>query len=320
VVEKILALDEDLPDWPVAGTTGYEFLNYAAGIFCARQNKKKFGQIYARFTGQQGSCHQLAFDKKRLIMGKYMAGDIDGLARLLKTISSRDRHAADVTLYGLKRALVEVLTFFPVYRSYVSEHSFSDADRQFIERAIAKAKETNPGLLFELDFIERFLLLRFTNQSEEERKNWTHFVMRFQQLTGPLLAKGFEDTTLYIYGQLLALNDVGGDPDRFGVTLDQFHRFNRRRAERWPHALNATATHDTKRGEDARARMEPAQPRQERNPSRPRGTRHQRRIFSLSDPRRRLAPRRRRSRRFSRQTQRISHQGRARSQGSYRVA
>ena len=255
VVEKILALDEDLPDWPVAGTTGYEFLNYAAGIFCARQNKKKFGQIYARFTGQQGSCHQLAFDKKRLIMGKYMAGDIDGLARLLKTISSRDRHAADVTLYGLKRALVEVLTFFPVYRSYVSEHSFSDADRQFIERAIAKAKETNPGLLFELDFIERFLLLRFTNQSEEERKNWTHFVMRFQQLTGPLMAKGFEDTTLYIYGQLLALNDVGGDPDRFGVTLDQFHRFNRRRAERWPHALNATATHDTKRGEDARARM-----------------------------------------------------------------
>ncbi|HUR70487.1 MAG TPA: malto-oligosyltrehalose synthase, partial [Candidatus Limnocylindrales bacterium] len=255
VVEKILALDEDLPDWPVAGTTGYEFLNYAAGIFCARQNKKKFGQIYARFTGQQGSCHQLAFDKKRLIMGKYMAGDIDGLARLLKTISSRDRHAADVTLYGLKRALVEVLTFFPVYRSYVSERSFSDADRQFIERAIAKAKETNPGLLFELDFIERFLLLRFTNQSEEERKNWTHFVMRFQQLTGPLMAKGFEDTTLYIYGQLLALNDVGGDPDRFGVTLDQFHRFNRRRAERWPHALNATATHDTKRGEDARARM-----------------------------------------------------------------
>jgi (1->4)-alpha-D-glucan 1-alpha-D-glucosylmutase len=126
---------------------------------------------------------------------------------------------------------------------------------EFIERAIAKAKESNPGLLFELDFIERFCLLRFTNQSEEERKNWTHFVMRFQQLTGPLMAKGFEDTTLYIYGQLLALNDVGGDPDRFGVTLDQFHRFNRRRAERWPHALNATATHDTKRGEDARARI-----------------------------------------------------------------
>ncbi|HET7007801.1 MAG TPA: malto-oligosyltrehalose synthase, partial [Candidatus Binatia bacterium] len=255
VVEKILAIDEDLPPWPVAGTTGYEFLNYVGGIFCARANKKKFAQIYARFTGQEGSCHQLAFDKKRLIMGKYMAGDIDGLARLLKTISSRDRHAADVTLYGLKRALVEVLTFFPVYRSYVSPTTFSDADRQFIERAIGKAKETNPGLLFELNFIERFLLLRFTNQSEEERKSWTHFVMRFQQLTGPLMAKGFEDTTLYIYGQLLALNDVGGDPDRFGVTVEEFHRFNRRRAERWPHTLNTTATHDSKRGEDARARL-----------------------------------------------------------------
>ena len=255
VVEKILALDEELPPWPVAGTTGYEFLNFVAGIFCARANKKKFAQIYTRFTGEGGSCHQLAFDKKRLIMGKYMAGDIDGLARLLKTISSRDRHAADITLHGLKRALVEVLTFFPVYRSYVSSTSFSAADRAFIERAIAKAKEINPGMLFELNFIERFLLLRFGNQSDEEKKSWIHFVMRFQQLTGPLMAKGFEDTTLYIYGRLLALNDVGGDPDRFGVTLEEFHRFNRRRAERWPHSLNATATHDTKRGEDARARL-----------------------------------------------------------------
>ena len=253
VVEKILAPDEELPPWPVAGTTGYDFLNYAGGIFCDRANKKKFAQIYTRFSGEAGSCHQLAFEKKRLIMGKYMAGDIDALARLLKSISSRDRHAADITLYGLKRALVEVLAFFPVYRSYVSADTFSDADRDFIERAIAKAKEINPGLLFELNFIERFLLLRFGNQSDQEKHNWTHFVMRFQQLTGPLMAKGFEDTTLYIYGRLLALNDVGGDPDRFGVTLDEFHRFNRRHAERWPHGLNATATHDTKRGEDARA-------------------------------------------------------------------
>jgi len=254
VVEKILALDEELPAWPVAGTTGYDFLNYASDLFCARANKKKFAQIYTRFTGVQGSCHQLAFEKKRLIMGKYMAGDIDGLARLLKSISSRDRHAADITLYGLKRALVEVLTYFPVYRSYVAPGAFSDADRGFIENAIVKARENNPGLIFELNFIERFLLLR-AGGGEAEKSRWIHFVMRFQQLTGPLMAKGFEDTTLYIYGRLLALNDVGGDPDRFGVTPAEFHRFNRRRSEHWPHSLNASATHDTKRGEDARARI-----------------------------------------------------------------
>jgi (1->4)-alpha-D-glucan 1-alpha-D-glucosylmutase len=255
-VEKILAFDEELPpDWPLEGTTGYEFLNYATGVFCARKNKSRLTEIYTRFSGVEGSCHQMAFGKKRLIIGKYMAGDIDGLARLLKQISSRDRHAADFTLYGLRRALVEVLTFFPVYRSYVSQESFKESDRHYLTEAIRKAKESNPGLLFELKFIERFLLLQFTAQNDEERRDWIHFVMRFQQLTGPLMAKGFEDTTLYVYSRLLSLNEVGGDPDRFGATVQEFHRFNGRRREHWPNAMNASSTHDTKRGEDARARI-----------------------------------------------------------------
>jgi (1->4)-alpha-D-glucan 1-alpha-D-glucosylmutase len=256
VVEKILALDEELPpDWPLDGTTGYDFLNYAAGIFCARKNKSKLTEIYGRFSGVRVSCHQMGYEKKRLIIGKYMAGDIDGLARLLKRISGRDRHAADFTLYGLRRALVEVLTFFPVYRSYVTQETFSDADRGYLSEAIGKAKASNPGLILELKFIERFLLLQFAAQGDEEKRDWIHFVMRFQQLTGPLMAKGFEDTTLYVYNRLLSLNEVGGDPDRFGVSLPEFHRFNARRRERWPRAMNATATHDTKRGEDARTRI-----------------------------------------------------------------
>ena len=256
VVEKILGIDEELPaDWPLAGTTGYDFLNYTAGIFCSRKNKVRFAEIYRRFSGIEGSCHQMAWGKKRLIIGKYMAGDIDGLARLLKAISSRDRHAADFTLYGLRRALVEVLTFFPVYRSYVRGENFSDSDRSYLAEAIRKSKESNPGLILELKFIERFLLLQFTTQSAEEKAEWIHFVMRFQQLTGPLMAKGFEDTTLYVYNRLLSLNDVGGDPDRFGMSLQEFHRFNGRRRECWPLAMNASATHDTKRGEDARARI-----------------------------------------------------------------
>jgi (1->4)-alpha-D-glucan 1-alpha-D-glucosylmutase len=111
-------------------------------------------------------------------------------------------------------------------------------------------------LLLELKFIERFLQLEFaTHLSADEKAHWTHFVMRFQQLTAPLMAKGFEDTTLYVYNRLLALNDVGGDPDRFGVDVDEFHAFIQRRKKRWPHAMNTTATHDTKRGEDARARI-----------------------------------------------------------------
>jgi (1->4)-alpha-D-glucan 1-alpha-D-glucosylmutase len=255
-VEKILDLDEELPrEWPVQGTTGYDFLNYVSGIFCDLQNERKFSQIYSRFTGLQTSYSGVVSEKKRLIIGKYMAGDVDGLAHLLKGISSRDRHAADVTLYGLRRALVEVLTYFPLYRSYVNEEVFADEDRLRLQEAVSKAKEVNPGLLLELNFIKRFLLLEFSNQTAEEKKQWTHFVMRFQQLTGPLMAKGSEDTTLYVYNRLLSLNDVGGNPDQFGISTAEFHNFNLRRRERWPHSMNSTATHDTKRGEDVRARI-----------------------------------------------------------------
>jgi len=256
-VEKILALDESLPEsWPVEGTTGYDFLNYVGGIFCNRRNERKFTRIYARHTSCRAPFAEIISEKKRLIIGRYMAGDIEGLAHLLKSISSRDRHAADVTLYGLKRALVEVLTFFPVYRSYVNRDTFSDYDRLLLKKAVQKAREVNPGLLLEINFIERFLLLEFQHHTGEEGKEqWRHFVMRFQQLTGPLMAKGFEDTALYVYNRLLSLNNVGGNPDKFGITADEFHRFNRRRRERWPYCMNATATHDTKRGEDVIARI-----------------------------------------------------------------
>ncbi len=257
VVEKILGSGEELPaSWPIQGTTGYEFLNHVNGIFCARQQRRRFSQIYERFTGLDASCSALMTEKKRLIIGKYMAGDIESLAYLLKRISSRDRHAADVTLYGLKRSLVEVLAFFPVYRSYVGPGVFSVQDYRQLTEAVERAKDANAGLLLELNYIKRFLLLDFADHmNEEEKSGWLDFVMRFQQLTGPLMAKGFEDTTLYVYNRLLSLNDVGGDPDKFGIALDEFHEFNHARQARWPHALNATATHDTKRGEDARARI-----------------------------------------------------------------
>ncbi|HWP59401.1 MAG TPA: malto-oligosyltrehalose synthase [Candidatus Acidoferrales bacterium] len=257
IVEKILALDEELPqDWPVQGTTGYDFANYVNGIFCDRDNERRFTQIYARFAGPQKPYLDLVSDKKRLIIGKYMAGDVDDLAHLLKGISSRDRYGSDITLYGLRRALVEVLTFFPVYRSYVTAELYRETDREHIQTAVRRAKIANPGLIHELNFIERFLLLHLARpDAQDEKPHWLRFVMRFQQFTGPLMAKGFEDTLLYVYNRLLSLNEVGGEPGQFGLSVRQFHAFNEARARRWPHTLNATSTHDTKRGEDARARI-----------------------------------------------------------------
>ncbi|HYA03386.1 MAG TPA: malto-oligosyltrehalose synthase, partial [Syntrophobacteria bacterium] len=257
VVEKILDLDEELPSyWPVQGTTGYDFVNYANGVFCRRENEQLFTKLYSTFTGQKRAYEEVAIDKKLLIMGKYMAGDIDNVAHLLKAASSRDRFGSDITLYGLKRALVEVIAHFPVYRTYISKEGAHESDSSYIRAAVQKAIECTPGLLNELRFIERFLLLEYTGYlSEEERDRSIQFVMRFQQFTGPLMAKGFEDTALYVYNRLLSLNEVGGNPDRFGITLGAFHQFNERRARLSPHTLNATSTHDTKRGEDVRVRI-----------------------------------------------------------------
>jgi (1->4)-alpha-D-glucan 1-alpha-D-glucosylmutase len=258
VVEKILAPEEELPlPWPVQGTTGYDFLNHANGIFCRREHENRFNRLFSNFIRSRIVYRDLVSDKKRLIMGKHMAGDIDNLAHVLKEVSSRDRSGSDVTLYGLKRALVEVMAHFPVYRTYINKADADEAGCAFMKSALEKAEASNPGLLHELHFLRKFLLLEFKDYlPEEEKRLWTDFLMRFQQVTGPLMAKGFEDTTLYIYNRLLSLNEVGGSPDTFGISLDEFHRFNQRRCRDWPQTLNATSTHDTKRGEDVRARLD----------------------------------------------------------------
>lgn len=257
IVEKILELDEELPQfWPVHGTTGYDFLNYVNGIFCDRNNEKTFDRIYSGFTGLKILYEDLVAEKKRLIIGKYMAGDIENLAHIMKRISSRHRHGIDITLYGLRRALVEVIALFPVYRTYVNEDVLSERDTFYIKEAVKKAMHTNPGLFNELDFIEQFLLVKFGEYlSEDEKRQCIDFIMRFQQVTGPFMAKGFEDTTLYVYNRLLSLNEVGGSPDKFGISLEEFHYFNRSMAKLWPYSMNATSTHDVKRGEDVRARI-----------------------------------------------------------------
>lgn len=258
VVEKILEWNEELPTaWPVQGTTGYDFLNTVNGIFCLRKNELQFDKIYRRFTDFATAYRDLVHEKKRLLIGKHMASDVDNLAHLVARIAGGFRYGSDFTLYGLKRALVEVLALFPVYRTYICDETVGENDRTYIKEALHRAGEVMPDLLHELDFLENLLLLNFEpHVSEEARREWLHFVMRFQQFTGPLMAKGVEDTVLYIYNRLISLNEVGGNPSKFGVSHIEFHQFNKRRAALWPHAMNTTATHDTKRGEDVRTRLQ----------------------------------------------------------------
>ncbi len=257
IVEKILNASESLPHyWPVQGTTGYDFTNYVNGLFCKKQNEREFNKIYSTVAGLTTPYHDLLREKRQLIIQEDMAGDVDNLAHLVKEIASLDRHGSDITLYALRRALTGILAVFPVYRTYINPTVFSESDREYIRQAVDSAKLNNPALLNELMFIQRFLLLDFPEYlSGEDRHRWLKFIMRFQQLTGPLMAKGFEDTTLYVYNRLLSLNEVGGRPDQFGCSIEEFHDFNARRRNMWPHSLNATSTHDTKRGEDVRARM-----------------------------------------------------------------
>jgi (1->4)-alpha-D-glucan 1-alpha-D-glucosylmutase len=257
VIEKILESSEKLPaGWPVQGTTGYDFLDNACALLCNPANERAMNRIYGRFTYLGDYEEQLA-DKKRLIVGRHLAGNIDNLAQLVKGISSRSRYGRDMTLYGLRRAMVEVMANFSVYRTYVNQREYREVDRARMALAVERANASAPAFSHEIWFLRKFLMLEYDEgMSEEDKAAWVGFVMNFQQFTAPLMAKGFEDTFLYIYNRLISLNDVGGSPDRFGMTPDAFHAFCLERSQQFRHSLNATSTHDAKRGEDARMRID----------------------------------------------------------------
>ncbi|MGL5132946.1 MAG: malto-oligosyltrehalose synthase, partial [Planktothrix sp.] len=256
-VEKILEIEEDLPSpWPIEGTSGYEFLIYVNSLFCQSKNEDRFSQIYRDATGLAVSFQQLLINKKRLIANRNLAGDADNLAQLLKQIAGQYRYGRDLTLHGLQTAILEVLVRFPVYRTYIKEGQISEADRHYVQFAIQEAKGKHPELINELNLIEKFLLLEYDPYlSEENKRLWLHFVMKFQQFSGPLTAKGVEDTLFYVYNRFVSLNEVGGAPNHFGISPDTLHQFNKKRGKTWPHTLNTTSTHDTKRSEDLRARL-----------------------------------------------------------------
>jgi (1->4)-alpha-D-glucan 1-alpha-D-glucosylmutase len=256
-VEKILELTERLPqNWQIQGSSGYEFLNYVNNIFCCQENEDLFAQIYNNFTNLQLNYESLVYEKKSLILETNLGGDLDNLVQILKTLAAKTREAKDFTIYGLKRTLFAILALFPVYRTYVDSNEITEVDRKYAEEATEKALTYFPLLKEENHFLRQLLLLEYPpNLTEEQQEGWLHFVKRSQQLTGPLMAKGVEDTLLYIYNRLLSLNEVGGNPSIFGIDLDLFHQFNQNKIQTFPHGMNATATHDTKRGEDMRARL-----------------------------------------------------------------
>jgi (1->4)-alpha-D-glucan 1-alpha-D-glucosylmutase len=256
-VEKILQPGEDLPPvWSVQGTSGYDYLNYVNGVFCRTDHEEKFEEIYQNLTGLTTPFEEMAVQKKQLILDNDLAGDLDNLAQFLKKLSSKYRYGNDFTVNGLKGALAAVLTQFPIYRTYANQDGLAEGDREYIQQAIQISKDNRPRLHNELNFIEKLLLLDYdTTLTQAEKDQWLYLVMRVQQYTGPLMAKGVEDTALYVYNRLLSLNEVGGDPNHFGISLSEFHAFNQNRQDKWTHAMSTTSTHDTKRGEDVRARL-----------------------------------------------------------------
>jgi len=252
VVEKILEPGEFLPSsWPVAGTTGYDFLNRVGGLFVDPAGEKPLTDIYIEFTGRAAEYDDIVLEKKRLALRQLLAAEINRLVALLLQISAQHWRYRDFTGRELRQAVIELASAFPIYRTYVQAEAgtISESDSARIREAVAHGRtgaRIDPALF---DFLADLLLLKLRGPLESE------FVMRFQQLTGPAMAKGAEDTACYCFNRLLSLNEVGGNPGEFGLTVDEFHAASAEAQAHWPDSMLATATHDTKHGEDSRARL-----------------------------------------------------------------
>jgi (1->4)-alpha-D-glucan 1-alpha-D-glucosylmutase len=260
VIEKILGRNEQLrTHWAVHGTTGYDFLNLVNGLFIDPDGRAPLREFYTQFTGNYQRAGEVAYESKKLILNISMASELYVLARRLDRIAEQHRWSRDFTFLSLQEALREVIACFPIYRTYIrpTHAVVDDEDRYQIVRAVNAAKLRNPARSESIfDFILSVLLFDDpAGLSEAQCAERRDFVMRFQQLTGPVMAKGLEDTAFYRTYPLFSLNEVGGDPEYFGVAVDTFHQRNAERLAQWPCGLLATSTHDTKRSEDVRARI-----------------------------------------------------------------
>ncbi|WP_075882566.1 malto-oligosyltrehalose synthase [Candidatus Protochlamydia sp. W-9] len=260
VIEKILIGNEKLRShWLVHGTTGYDFLNLVNGVFVFTQHSEDFYQIYRNFTGSFQEIEEIIYQAKKLILSNFLSSELQMLSRCLELIAEQHRWSRDYTFESLRSALIDIVACFPVYRSYIrfSDEIINPEDKVLINEAIKLAKKVNPASdLSVLNFVRDVLLFENPpglNQKQiDDRK---YFIMRFQQLSAPIAAKGIEDTFFYRFYPLSSLNEVGMKPGQFGIDVSHFHRINQMRLQNWPHSLLTTFTHDTKRSEDVRARI-----------------------------------------------------------------
>jgi (1->4)-alpha-D-glucan 1-alpha-D-glucosylmutase len=260
VVEKILEPREHMPpEWPVHGTSGYDFVYFANNIFIQRDNVKAFNTLYDRMLGHSTNPELIIYRSKLQVMQNSLASEVHVLTNMLSKIAAADRHARDFTDNILESVVRETIACFPVYRTYIDERgTYPDRDIAFIQSAIRQAKRRNPDIdVSAFDFLCDMLLLRRRQKTpnREIDPQQLRFALKFQQLTGPVMAKGVEDTTFYVYNRFVSSNEVGGDTKSFGITLEQWHASNEERLAMSPDSMLTTSTHDTKRSEDVRNRL-----------------------------------------------------------------
>lgn len=260
LAEKVLSRDENLPAWPLAGTTGYDYLNAMNGLFVEPRGLTEMVNHYDRITGNRVPFAEICYAKNKHVMETLFANEINVIGHYLGQLAAQDRRARDIPLSEIRRILVEVTACLPVYRTYLRNYSIDQRDRDLIEATLTLArartsKESVSDAAFE--FMGRVLLLEPPYYAREHRAHWLSVVMRWQQFSGPVMAKGLEDSAFYSYNALLSLNEVGGDPLRTKapMTAADLHRFHAERRREWPDTMNCSSTHDTKRSEDIRARI-----------------------------------------------------------------
>ncbi len=258
VVEKILSANEKLPaEWPVQGTTGYEYLNAVNRLFVYPEGARAIEENYFRFLGRKLVYQDVVHRRKKLVMSTLFAAEMRYLSHQLAVLAQADRYARELPRVELAQALIETTACFPVYRTYIRSMDVADDAKHHIRRAVDAARALNPNLASAcFDFVNDVLHLKDTGHLfAEQREARLAFVMRWQQFTGPIFAKSLEDTVLYVYCPLLSLNEVGGNPSPEAQSTVDFNQLVRERQRQWRHALNSTSTHDTKRGEDVRSRI-----------------------------------------------------------------
>jgi len=259
IVEKILGCNEELPeDWPACGTTGYDFLNAVNAVLVDAQGLKLLDTTYRRFTGARLDLGDVVYESKKRVMQELLAAELRTLGHHLGRLA-QEHHDRGLRPEELTEALLEVTACLLVYRTYVRGFEVPPRDRSYIEDAVDEVRRRKPSVSAPaLDFVRQVLLLDFpATLRVQEQEGWLRFVMRWQQFTGSLMAKGLEDTALYRYNRLISFNEVGSGPEGIdaSASVERFHQHCRRTVHQWPYTLNATSTHDTKRSEDVRARL-----------------------------------------------------------------